>query len=213
MLGDCDATIMEAAYTKRHDDAVRAICHGVLAGDLAQGLIYMDAGKSTCLPKGVMSKRIPNWLLPGVNMKAYRPDLLLIPTMTKTEVRTPGWTAPSTAQQRQAHKVIIVEVGYTNDRHDGQYHDKMRDKLQQHEDLKTKLMAAGWTVKYSTEHIYTIGHTGTMRAQTRENLENLGIDRSHAEAIMHDLHNNSIRHMASIMALRRELDHAATHPP
>ena len=54
-------------------------------------------------------------------------------------------------------KVHIIEVGYTGDWY---VHERVKDKLDQHEQLRRNLRAFGWTSVHL--HAFVLGHSGVM---------------------------------------------------
>ena len=91
----------------------------------------------------------------------------------------------------------MVEVGYYSDTN----HDvKIQEKQQQHEQLLKLLRAAGHTVRY---HTITLGTTGTIRKETLESLQQMGLTLPHAQKTMIKLHTNAIDSQQNIMRARR----------
>lgn len=52
-------------------------------------------------------------------------------------------------------KVHVIEVGYAGDWY---VHERVKDKLDQHEQLRRNLRAFGWTSVYL--HAFVLGHSG-----------------------------------------------------
>ena len=165
--------------------------------------MIMDAGKHDELPDAVSTQRMPDSLRPPhlittEKWRKLRPDLVMITGMLANENPTHG---------TRLH-MDMVEVGYCSDT----YHDvKIQEKQQQHAQLLGILREAGHTVRY---HTITLGTTGTIRKETLDTLQQMGLTLPHALKTLNKLHKNAIDSAQSIIRARRIREwQGSTDPP
>ena len=192
ILAGCQDRQMKGFYINRHNRAVCIIQKAVSKDANGNNYMVMDAGKQDELPDTVQNQRMPESLRPtdmvtAEQWRKFRPDLVMITGMLANETPTHGM---------KLH-MEMVEVGYCSDTN----HDvKIQEKQQQHKQLLELLRAAGHTVRY---HTITLGTTGTIRNETLESLQQMGLTLPHAQKTMIKLHKNAIDSEQSIFRARR----------
>ncbi len=98
ILGGCGHTTMKALYISRHDEAMRKVLQAINHGQKGSYLKIADIGRDELINDlGVISKRIPTWLipddtLPQVGLSAHqrhvlRPDIMLIEVNQEEQAR------------------------------------------------------------------------------------------------------------------------------
>ena len=120
--------------------------------------IETNSTSSNCLPPGVSSTRLPNWLfLPDFDEHTrlrLRPDILIIEGLSLStflhhqsdlESLTPYGLTLLTDIKKHA-KIHIIELGFTSDT---SHTDSLTRKRLQHNHLASPLLSAGWTLATS----------------------------------------------------------------
>ena len=170
--------------------------------------MVMDASSMESLPDYAAGTRLPKWLLPSVTEKKrpkLRPDLLLIPSIPRTETLSPEYMGPP---NRNKHTVHILEVGYTADTNHTQ---KQHDKAQQHEELAQLLTTEGWQVRYTSQEAISLGFAGTIRKDLRPLLTALGASNEAAKKCCNGLHAHAVDNVNDIVVARRQLEREPHH--
>jgi hypothetical protein len=153
--------------------------------------MIMDAGRLEDLPRGVLGKRLPDWLCPPPISLAHwhklRPDLAILPDRDM-----PG---------RPADRVIwLVELGYCSDTN---HATKYSDKHAQHAQLVGYLRGSGYTVHYE---VITLGTTGTIPKSILSTLRTLGVDTLAAIKMADKIHTHTISCFTTILKSRRYME-------
>ena len=212
IMGGCSHRMMKALYIKRHNLGALCVAEHLARG--AHGGCYMilDATSHDAVPAYAPDQRIPDWMLSldgqplseatRAAADKLRPDLLLIPSIPLSNTRAPGFSGPA-VHERSQHTVHIIEFGCCGDLH---HADKTTAKLQQHQELVRRLVAAGWAVKYSPDTILTLGFAGTILKTAAPLLRDLGCREGQASRCLSKLHNIAVSHAAIILRTRRWLE-------
>ena len=163
--------------------------------------MLVDAGKLADAPDYSAGNRLPRWLIPdGISAERaakWRPDILFIPSL-----RNPALPISRAPADKSKHPIYLIEVGYTGDLRHAQ---KVKEKLQQHQDLADTLRQAGWTVHYSNREVVTLGHTGSIPKTLEPLLTKLGVPHETARRCCSDLHRHAVNCLGPIVKAYRQL--------
>ncbi len=140
LLGECQHPVMKGLIIERHNVACRTILQFLKNGSQGACHFIADIGSPAKMATyDCPDTRIPHWLLgdqdlpEGTSQRTkLRPDILMV------RPRDPA--APSSDDRRG---MTIVEVGYCSDT---RYLEKLKEKNEQHQLLKSLLLARGHTV-------------------------------------------------------------------
>ena len=150
----------------------------------------MDAGRLEDLPRGVLGKRLPDWLrppqVPPADWAKMRPDLAILPDR-------------DTPDKPTDKKIWLLELGYCSDTNQA---TKFNEKQDQHASLVNHLKELGCIVHYE---IITLGTTGTIPKSVIPTLRTLGVDYVKAVKLADKLHAHTIMCFKSILQSRRVL--------
>jgi ribonuclease HI len=213
ILGGCPHPDLHSCYIKRHNDAVQLIAHAIQRGEKGRSYMILDATAKDALPTYADDTRIPAWLLPALpeeERKKLRPDILIIPTLHPHEYATERdmidavtQTSTDGSDNKSKHPIHLLEVGYSGDlRHPA----KQQEKEAQHATLAQHLRAAGWTVRYGTYEVVTLGTGGTIHKNLHVTLANLGVPHASIQAVSRELHHHAVHWFNKIVNLRRRLE-------
>ena len=202
LLGGCSHNTMGPLYISRHDQAVIQLYRALQKGTDGGSFTIIDAGKMHDVINILAAdgKRLPTWLLPGVDpdtLRKMRPDILRIPGLPAHA--TPGEIRNATLHKGR-HKIQIIEVGYCSD---FRWKEKLAEKQEQHRGLVQALQAEGWDVE---EHHIILGSKGTVYKDTLNTLQKLGLSTAQAYTLMVDLNIHAANYLAIIVKQRRQLE-------
>jgi hypothetical protein len=156
--------------------------------------MIMDAGKEEDLPRGVLGKRLPDWLRPSTitvaDWKRMRPDLAVLPDID----------SPTCMSDKE---LWVLELGYCSDTN---HATKFITKHAQHVELVNGLRSAGYLVHYE---VITVGTTGTIPTSFLTSMTTLGLQRSCALKLADTVHSHTITSFQSILQCRRFME---AHP-
>ena len=153
ILGACP--LLSAPIISRHNRAVCLLYRHISLGSFGGHFTILDATSRRSLPPGVMSTRIPSWILPDVDLSTLarlRPDILIIHGLSHSlfaslrpslESPDPSVSLLALRSLQRTCTVHIVELGYTSDR---SLASSVTRKRHQHNLLAHFLLTAGLTL-------------------------------------------------------------------
>ncbi len=237
ILGGCGHTIMKALYISRHDEAMRKVLRAINHGQKGSYLKIADIGRDELINDlGVVSKRIPTWLipddtLPQVGLSAHqrhvlRPDIMLIEVNQEEQARytTQGHHEPlngsiqgaarSTRNEqdedqslpRTSNRMRKIWVIEGGYTSDTRHVEKVQEKMEQHKTLLQALEAQGFDTRLA---ILTFGVGGTLYKPTKDALHDVGITPTEMKRLLKELHLHSIECLHNVVIQRRMLDSQA----
>ena len=154
----------------------------------------MDAGKEADLPRGVLGKRLPDWLrppsVPADTWAKMRPDLAILPDTDSPTLRSDK-------------QIWILELGYCSDTN---HATKADDKHEQHAQLVKCLTDAGYYVHFI---VVTVGTTGTIPKTFLTSMATLGLTSLQTLSLADSIHHHTTDFFQTILHSRRFMEH---HP-
>ena len=200
--GGCQPRQMQAMYTAKHNKAVQKIARALQRRSRDGGCyMVMDACRTDELAgHEAATSKVPCFLLPNTpeaDRRRMRPDILRVSNLPA--VPSPGQITEACAHKHR-HPLQLVEVGFTSDT---RWQDKMQEKRGQHEALVAALRAAGWTVN---AHVVLVGHCGTVYKTGLTALQDMGVSKQNASALLEDLSIHAVVAAHEIGMARRRLE-------
>jgi hypothetical protein len=208
MLGHCAHSAMRPLYISRHDQAVIHLYRALQKGADGGNFTIIDAGKMQDVLNKLAAngKRLPPWLLPGVDpdtLRRMRPDILRI---TGLPAQATHEEIAAALLHKSRHKIQVIELGYCSDFN---WKQKLEEKKAQHQELIAALREDGWEVE---EHYIVLGTKGTIYKDTLATLQQLGLAHKRALALMATLNIHAVTWLATIVTTRRREEQAAASP-
>ena len=173
-----------------------------------------DATRS--LPDAGTQRKLPAAVLP-LHLQTSFPDILMIdlPTREVATLQRQKKSIPRLTRNRCT--INIIEVKYTFDL---LIHERTRQAMEQHAQLRENLLAAGWgTVNI---HPFIIGSAGTIRYECHSILNQCGVTEEPVrDLLLRKIAIHSVKRTAEIVQARlrhkapdlSSIAHASTPPP
>jgi hypothetical protein len=185
---------MERPVTARHHGAARALVKEVLKGRLGAGLVMMDAGNADKRREAGFSD----------DLEVSVPAALFPPSVTPEDVdharRTMKPDAVVVTGKPGSRTIHIIEVKYCRDTDRSVQEERA---AAQHKQLMDLLAAEGQTTRL---HTILLGVGGTIYRDTLATLEELGVDRTRAQAALEKASKYAVQQMHYIITIRRGME-------
>lgn len=225
-MGSCTNPHLKSLYISRHNKALQKIWATLHSYTTRNNTIaIMDATGSTNRPPGIISTRLPLWLLPPhlqtdpnitQTFIRMRPDLLIIEGLTQQQLPalndTDQATFHSTIKPRCT--IHILELTYT---FEALYSETLNRKQAQHQTLLQLLSDAGWTVSPANVscpvHTVILGVSGVIFTMLHDFLDKFGIPAPKILKLQQDLHVHAVHYATYILHTRKTLTTTSVSMP
>ena len=189
-LGGCTHPLIHGQVMARHGKTVHLLAQATREGHIGDCCIYSDAEGYDRYPDLTAhgQRCLPKWALP-YKRQTSKPDLVVFPGVLQSHVDD---KSANKKAYRQQHTIHLVEVGYTGDYG---VHDRVAQKLTQHNDLQANLLNHGW--KDVHMHAFVVGHTGMQPQSNLTVLQALQVD--NADEVLKAVHMHSVHTCYSLL--------------